>query len=144
MYGSWDAVPAAYVMAAMLNGTPMIYSSMDVENMSGKLSFFEYKTLDFSASLAQEYKAINDAFKASAEVRRGQLQDFSNGSVACFMRSIPGHNLLVAVNTTNNPQSVKAPIVMAGASATNLLDNSQITVPVTVELEPYAYTIIME
>ena len=144
MYGSWDAVPAAYVMAAMLNGTPMIYSSMDVENMSGKLSFFEYKTLDFSASLAQEYKAINDAFKASAEVRRGQLQDFSNGSVACFMRSIPGHNLLVAVNTTNSPQSVKAPIEKAGASATNLLDNSQITVPVTVELEPYAYTIIME
>lgn len=38
MYGAPDGVPAAYVLVSMLNGTPMIYSSMDVEGLSGKLS----------------------------------------------------------------------------------------------------------
>ncbi|MDE6008522.1 MAG: alpha-glucosidase C-terminal domain-containing protein [Muribaculaceae bacterium] len=144
MYGKWDAVPAAYVLASMLNGTPMIYSSMDVENMSGKLSFFDYRTLSFSSALSEKYAAINNAFKTSAEVRRGELQDFSNSSVACFMRSIPDHNLLVAVNTTDSPQTVKTPIVMAGASATDVLNNTQITLPVSLDLEPYSYTIIMQ
>lgn len=143
MFGAPDGVPAAYVLASMLNGTPMIYSSMDVEGLSGKLSFFNYMTLDFSTSLSDEYKAINAAFKASAEVRRGELRDFSNSSVVCFTRAIPGHNLLVAVNTTGSEKSVKSPISLAGSTMTGLIDGKQVTVPVEISLEPYSYTILM-
>lgn len=141
MFGAPEGVPAAYVLASMLNGTPMIYSSMDVEGLSGKLSFFNYMTLDFSTSLSDEYKAINAAFKASAEVRRGELRDFSNSSVVCFTRAIPGHNLLVAVNTTGSEKSVKSPISLAGSTMTGLIDGKQVTVPVEISLEPYSYTI---
>lgn len=143
MFGAREGVPAAYVLASMLNGTPMIYSSMDVEGLSGKLSFFNYMTLDFSTSLSDEYKAINAAFKASAEVRRGELRDFSNSSVVCFTRAIPGHNLLVAVNTTGSEKSVKSPISLAGSAMTGLIDGKQVTVPVEISLEPYSYTILM-
>lgn len=143
MFGAPEGVPAAYVLASMLNGTPMIYSSMDVEGLSGKLSFFNYMTLDFSTSLSDEYKAINAAFKASAEVRRGELRDFSNSSVVCFTRAIPGHNLLVAVNTTGSEKSVKSPISLAGSAMTGLIDGKQVTVPVEISLEPYSYTILM-
>lgn len=143
MFGAPKGVPAAYVLASMLNGTPMIYSSMDVEGLSGKLSFFNYMTLDFSTSISDEYKAINAAFKASAEVRRGELRDFSNSSVVCFTRAIPGHNLLVAVNTTGSEKSVKSPISLAGSTMTGLIDGKQVTVPVEISLEPYSYTILM-
>lgn len=143
MFGAPEGVPAAYVLASMLNGIPMIYSSMDVEGLSGKLSFFNYMTLDFSTSLSDEYKAINAAFKASAEVRRGELRDFSNSSVVCFTRAIPGHNLLVAVNTTGSEKSVKSPISLAGSTMTGLIDGKQVTVPVEISLEPYSYTILM-
>ena len=143
MYGSPEGVPAAYVLASMLNGTPMIYSSMDVEGLSGKLSFFDYRTLDFSTALSKQYAAINAAFKASAEVRRGELTDFSNNSVVCFTRAIPGHNLLVAVNTTKNEQTVKAPIVLGGANMTDLITGASVTVPVEITLNPYGYTILM-
>lgn len=143
MFGAPEGVPAAYVLASMLNGTPMIYSSMDVEGLSGKLSFFNYMTLDFSTSLSDEYKAINAAFKASAEVRRGELRDFSNSSVVCFTRAIQGHNLLVAVNPTGSEKSVKSPISLAGSTMTGLIDGKQVTVPVEISLEPYSYTILM-
>lgn len=143
MFGAPEGVPAAYVLASMLNGTPMIYSSMDVEGLSGKLSFFNYMTLDFSTSISDEYKAINAAFKVSAEVRRGELRDFSNSSVVCFTRAIPGHNLLVAVNTSGSEKSVKSPISLAGSTMTGLIDGKQVTVPVEISLEPYSYTILM-
>ena len=143
MYGTPEGVPAAYVLASMLNGTPMIYSSMDVEGLSGKLSFFDYRTMDFSTALSDEYKLINAAFKASAEVRRGELLDYSNSAVVCFTRAIPGHNLLVAVNTTGSVQTVKTPIVLAGATMTNLINGNSVAAPVVIELEPYAYTILM-
>lgn len=143
MYGSPEGVPAAYVLASMLNGTPMIYSSMDVEGLSGKLSFFNYMKLDFSTALSDTYKAINAAFINTAEVRRGQLGDFSNSSVVCFTRAIPEHNLMVAVNTTSAPQNVKTPITLAGTTMTDQLTGASVTVPVVLELEPYAYTILM-
>ena len=143
MYGSSEGVPAAYVVASMLNGTPMIYSSMDAEGLSGELSFFNYRTLDFSTSLSDEYAAINEAFKASAEVRRGELTDYSNSSVVCFTRSIPGQTLLVAVNTTGDNQKVRTPIVLAGSTMKNILDGSSVDIPYEIEIGPYAYTIMM-
>ena len=143
MYGSSEGVPAAYVVASMLNGTPMIYSSMDAEGLSGELSFFNYRTLDFSTALSDEYAAINEAFKASAEVRRGELTDYSNSSVVCFTRSIPGQTLLVAVNTTGNTQKVRTPIVLAGSTMKNILDGSSVDIPYEIEIGPYAYTIMM-
>ena len=143
MFGTPEGVRAAYVVASMLNGTPMIYSSMDVEGLSGKLSFFDYRALDFSTALSDDYKVINSAFKSSAEVRRGQLQDFSNSSVVCFTRSIPGHSLLVAVNTTGSVQTIKTPITLAGSVMNDVINNKDVTVPVTIDLEPYGYNIIM-
>lgn len=141
MFGTSEGVKAAYVLASMFNGTPMIYSSMDVEGMTGKLSFFDYKSLDFSTTLSDEYKAINIAFKESAELRRGELRDYSKSSVVCFTRSIPGHKLLVAVNISGETQTVKAPIELAGSTMTDMLTGSESEVPVVIELEPYGYTI---
>lgn len=143
LFGSPEAVPAAYVLASMLNGTPMIYSSMDVKGLSGKLSFFNYAPLDFSAELTEVYAKINNAFRNSAEVRRGELRDYSVSSAVCFTRSIPGHSLLVAVNTSGDTQTVRIPISLAGANMTDLIEGSTKSVPVTVELQPYSYTILM-
>ena len=143
MYGSYDALPAAYVCAAMLNGTPLVYSSMDVEGLSGKLSFFDYKSFTYSDKLTATYKAINNAFKQSEEVRRGQLTDFSTSDVVCFMRATPGHYLLVAVNTTANEQTVKTPITLAGSTMTDLIGGGEVSVAYTLTLPAYGYTILM-
>lgn len=143
MFGNSAALPAAYVCASMLNGTPLVYSSMDVEGLRGKLSFFNYQPMTFSDELTARYKAINAAFKKSEEVRRGELTDFSNSNVVCFMRSTPGHYLLVAVNTTSSLQTVRTPITLAGSTMSDLIDGGETTLSYTMQLEPYAYTILM-
>ena len=144
MFGSADALPAAYVCASMLNGTPMIYSAMDVEGISGKMSFFDYKTLTFSEALSGKYAAINKAFKKSAEIRRGELQDYSTSTAVCFVRAIPGHNLVVAVNPSSKAQSVRMPIYFAGQTMEDAIEGTSVTVPSYVELAPYSYVIYMD
>lgn len=142
-FGSIDALPAAYVCAAMLNGTPLIYSSMDAEGLKGSQSFFNYTKLTFSEKLTPVYKAINNAFKLSAEVRRGQLGNFSNGSVLAFTRSIPGKTLLVIVNCSGKEQSFVSPIVLRATTMNDLINGSSMRVPLTFELSPYSYYILM-
>lgn len=142
LFGNIEGIPAAYVLASMLNGTPMIYSAMDAEGLSGKISFFDYRELSFSSSLTATYKAINSAFKESAELRRGELRDFSDSSTVCFTRSIPGHTLLVMVNPTAEHRSVRTPISLANSKMTSLLDGTEQMVPITVSLQPYGYAIL--
>lgn len=140
-FGSVDAIPAAYVCASMLNGTPMIYSGMDATGISGELSFFNYRTLDFSTELSNEYKAINDVFVKTAEVRRGEINDYSTASGLCFSYSIPGKTLLVMVNPTGDSKAIRVPISLANTTMTDLIKGGDIALGLTYELGAYGYAI---
>lgn len=142
-FGSREGTPGAYVLTAMLGGTPMIYHSMLTDNLSGTLSFFGYRELERSAALAAAYKAINGAFKASADVRRGTLKTYPDNKVAIFTRSIPGRTLLVMVNTSREECTVKTPISLAGEKMTDLLTGAEITPDASLTLAPYGYLIYM-
>ncbi len=142
-FGAPAGTVGAYVLSAMLHGTPMIYSSMDVENLSGTLSFFNYRKLERSADLAARYTAINSAYKASAQVRRGTLKTYADSKVAAFTRSIPGQTLLVMVNTSGEERTVKTPIALAGSSMTDLLTGAAVTPDASLTLPPYGYIIYM-
>lgn len=142
-FGSPEGTIGAYVLAAMLHGTPMIYSSMDVDDLSGTLSFFNYRTLTRSASRAAAFKAINKAFRQSAQVRRGSLKTYADNKVAVFTRSIPGHTLLVMVNTSADEQTVKTPITLAGGKMTDLLSGAEVTPDYALTIPAYGYIIYM-
>ena len=141
MYGSLDAIPAAYVCAAMLNGTPMLYSSMDATGLSGTQSFFNYTKLTFSSELTPVYAAINKAFVESAEIRRGELSNFSTNNAVVFTMEIPEHTLLVMVNTTNSEETLSVPIQLANTQMNDLLNGSTVDLGITVTLDGYGYCI---
>ena len=138
-FGSADGVKAAYALAAMLGGTPMIYSGMDADNVKGKLSFFNYSPLTFSSTLTADYSAIDAAYKETADVRGGTFADFSNGDVAGFTYKANGNTLLVVVNTANSAKSYRTPIQLSGEMMEDLLSGSEDTLPVSLDLEPYGY-----
>ncbi|MDE7393286.1 MAG: hypothetical protein K2M80_02275, partial [Muribaculaceae bacterium] len=115
---------------------------MDVDGISGKLSFFDYKTLTFSTELTDKYAAINKAFKASAELRRGQLTNLSTSSAICFVKAVGDRSLLVMVNPSNKDLTVRTPIVLAGTAMNDLINGGTVNMGVTVDLPPYGYTIL--
>ena len=141
-FGSINALPAAYVCAAMLNGTPLIYSGMDATGLSGKQSFFNYKTLTFSDALTPVYAAINEAFKSTMDVRKGALANYSSSKVVCFTRTTEDETLLVIVNTASSSQSFTIPALLQNQSMTDLITNDMISLSEKVELDPYQYLIL--
>lgn len=142
-YGSIDALPAAYVCTAFLNGTPLIYSGMDASGLTGTQSFFNYKTITFNPELTPVYKAINDAFKATANVRAGALTDFSSGSICAFTWTNGTKNLLVAVNCSGNAQEYVTPMTLRYTSMKDLINGEVSELPVSVNLPAYGYVIYM-
>lgn len=142
-YGSLNALPAAYVCTAMLNGTPLIYSGMDAEGLTGKQSFFNYKTITFNKELTPIYKAINDAFKATASVRKGKLTDYSTGSLSAFTWTNGSKSVLVVVNCSKNEQEYVTPMSLRYTSMTDLINGGSSEVPVSITLPAYGYAIYM-
>lgn len=141
-YGSVNAIPSAYVCAAMLNGTPLIYSSMDAVGLTGTQSFFNYTNLTFSDALTPVYRSINDAFKATAEVRRGYLRNFSSSTTMAFTRSTASQSLYVIVNTTGANTSAITPITLRGSSMEDLINGGSVEIPLEFQLAPYEYKIL--
>lgn len=142
-YGSLNALPAAYVLTGLLNGTPLIYSGMDAKGLTGTQSFFNYKTITFNEELTPVYKAINDAYRATANVRAGDLTDFSTGSISAFTWTNGNKNVLVVVNCSGNTQEFVTPISLRYTTMTELIKGSSTEIPVTINLDAFGYAIFM-
>ena len=142
-YGSLDALPAAYVCASMLNGTPLIYSGMDAKGLTGTQSFFNYKTITFNDDLTPVYKAINNAFKESAEVRGGNLTNYSNTNVIAWSWSLNEKKLLIVVNPSNKDVTIATPMAVTGLNMTDLINGGTSMLGSTMKMGAYDYYILM-
>ncbi|MCH5235112.1 MAG: hypothetical protein J1E16_07440 [Muribaculaceae bacterium] len=142
-YGALDALPAAYVLTGMLNGTPLIYSGMDAEGLKGTQSFFNYKTISFNEVLTPVYKAINDAYKATKDVRAGSLTDYSSGAISAFTWTNGSKNVLVVVNCSGSEQQYVTPMSLRYTKMTDLINGASSEIPVTINLGAYGYAIYM-
>lgn len=142
-YGGEQGALAAFVLASMIDGIPLIYSSQEI-GYSKAVSFFNYNVMDWNSNptYLEQYKAIIAAYKASADVRGGKFTSYQTGKVATFYRKANNNGLLVMVNTSNETVTAKVPITYAGTQMHNLITNEEITTPVAFTLEPYQYQIL--
>lgn len=141
LYGSIDAIEPAYVLTTMLDGVPLLYSSMETVLGGGSLSFFDYIPLVWNSDREAVYAQINEVYASTAEVRGGELRTYSTGDVATFARFTPDHTLLVMVNTSGNAASAKVPISLAGTQMQDMLGGTTATMPVSIDLAGYGYAI---
>ena len=133
---------AAFVIASMMGGTPLIYSSQEIAYPQS-LSFFDYRLMDWDSNPAylSEYKQLMKIYQSSASLREGNLKTYGTGKVASFYRANGEKRLFVVVNTADELLTIKTPIERAGERMKNLLNNEEITLPATLTLEAYQYYI---
>ena len=143
-FGSIEALPAAYVCASMLNGTPMIYSGMDATGLTGKHNILKYDQLTFSSTLTPVYNAINEAFKTTTELRSGTLTNYSSNKIVCFTRTTTTNTLLVAVNVTSGNESISTPAAVQGTTMTDLLNGGTLEMEESISLGAYEYMILIK
>jgi glycosidase len=140
LYGSEEAAEAAYVIALMLDGTPMIYSSQIID-YTGTVSFFDYSTKAVNADKVARLQALASAYKSTQALRCGQLETYQSGNAMMFSRAIGSHRVLTIVNISSKEVTVKTPISMAGQTVTNSLTSTTEQLPVAVTLPAYGYAI---
>lgn len=141
-YGGKRGAMSAFVLATMLEGVPLIYSSQEAAYPQA-LNFFNYQPIDLKADEAfrQEMTQVIAAYKATKKVRGGELKTYSTGQVASFYRQAGEHGILVMVNVTSENQQVKVPMEHAGTEMTQLITGERTTLPVSLTLSPYQYVI---
>ncbi len=140
LYGSSDAVGAATVLTMMLGGVPMVYTGCELD-YSGTLNFFTYGTQTFNAARHEELAKICNAYLLTASARAGVLTTYQADKVAIFSKTNGSRSVLVLVNTTAKAVSVKTPMAFYGATMTEAVTGASGTLPVVVNLEPYAYAV---
>lgn len=142
VYKSERGAMAAFVIASMMGGTPLIYSSQEIAYPQS-LSFFDYRLMDWDSNPAylSEYKQLMKIYQSSASLREGDLKTYGTGKVASFYRANEEKGLFVVVNTADELLTIKTPIERAGERMKNLLNNEEITLPATLTLEAYQYYI---
>ena len=143
-YGGEDAALAAFVIASMLPGVPMVYSSQEIAYPNA-LSFFNYNLMEWDSEpeYRAAYRKILAAYKETAQLRSGTLKSYSMTDAMSFCyQSADGGILLVIVSLSDEAKSVKTPMERVGDTLTDLIGGSTVTLGSVLDLEPYEYLIL--
>ncbi len=143
LYGGERGAMAAFVMATMLEGCPLIYSSQEI-GYSKSLSFFNNNVMkwDSNKSYTDEYIKVMAAFNSTRDVRVKDPVFANTGNIAkmTYKNSV-GDVLVVMVNTKNEAATVKVPLDIVGKKVTDLMTGSTVTPETSIDMEPYQYLI---
>jgi glycosidase len=151
---AWDATPmvlfngergamAASVAAVFIGGVPMIYGSQEV-GTTENVPFFSNSPIDWTQNpeMLQEYKDIMKAYTALGHLKTGELSNYSTYDVLCFRRSVLPGEYLVIENLRNNSITYIVPAALANTTWIDMMNGTNYTLPVSLELSPYQYLIL--
>jgi hypothetical protein len=150
---AWDATPivlfggeqgslSAFVLAATLGGSPLLYSTQEI-GVASTVPFFTPTAINWNMNPAflAEYEKIMSIYNASEVLKKGRLQTFDATDVACFYRLYQTHGALAAVNVRNQAVTFNVPAQFVGQSFTDAFDHTTLTLPATITMDPYQYYI---
>ena len=131
---------AAFVITSTLGGMPMIYSTQEI-GREEKVPFFSCTTIDCNSNpdITNEYKNIMKAYTSSDVFKRGTVESYPElTDVVCFTKTKDNKTAMVVANVRDNNVTFSVPEALQ-SDWKNMMDNSTVTLPETVEMIPYQY-----
>lgn len=141
-FGGERGAMSAFVIATMLDGIPLVYSSQEAAYAKA-LNFFNYEVVDVKANAAycKEMTDVLAAYKNTKDVRGGELKLYATGKIVSFYRKAGSHGMFVMVNPTAEAVQIKIPIEQAGSTMQDMMTGKSATLSSAVTLQPYQYLI---
>lgn len=143
LFGGEQGSLGAFIIAADMKGTPMIYCGQEV-GCPVRLDYLSTKTAIYwskNAELTEKYRKIL-AFRSGSEaLKQGALDSFSTSDVCAFTKTYGKEQDLVLVNTRSAGETVKLPAKLAGTKWKNADDGSAFKAKGPVTLKPYEYEV---
>lgn len=143
IYNGKQGAIAAFVMAAYMDGIPMIYDSQEV-GYPGPINFFTDVPVDYTANpgIVAVYKQIL-AFRAAHEaVKTGALTQYNDASVIAFEKKSGTDDVLILVNATNSAVTYNLPSGLQNTTWVNGLTKASVTLPAQMSFSAYQYIVL--
>lgn len=134
---------AAFVLAAYMDGVPLIYSSQEV-GYPNAINFFTNVPVDYTANpdMVAEYKKIIAFRQAHEAVKTGTLTAYNDNDIVSFEKKTASDDVLVLVNSKNSSISYSVPAALQGTTWTNGFTKINTTFNTQVTLQPYQYLVL--
>ncbi|WP_240663165.1 alpha-amylase family glycosyl hydrolase [Mucilaginibacter limnophilus] len=134
---------AAFVLAAYMNGVPLIYNGQEVGSPK-KIDFFKKDPIDWSTNpdMTAEYKNILALRKSSEAIKTGVLTTFPNTNIIAFSKKAGNEEVFIAVNAKNSVVTYDIPAGLQNTTWKHGFNNADVTLGTTKTLQPYEYIIL--
>jgi len=143
LLGGKDGSIAAFIIAAYMKGSPMIYNGQEVA-CPVKLNYFNNSTIinwNINADVTATYKKIIAYRNSSDALKQGDLVSYSSGDVCVFTKIYNGKKVLVAVNLRNAVINYTTPSPLVNTAWKNAFGTANFTLSNQISLQPYQYLI---
>ena len=142
-YNGKQGALSAFVLAAYMNGVPLIYDSQEV-GYPNAISIFSNVPVDYTANpdMVAAYKQIL-AFRAAHEaVKTGALTQYNDSNIIAFEKTLGSDDVLVLVNARNTAQTFNIPAGLQNSTWTNGLTNASVTLGTQYNFAAYGYLVL--
>lgn len=143
VYNGKQGALSAFVLAAYMDGIPMIYDSQEV-GYPNAISFFTDVPVDYTANpdMVAAYKKIL-AFRAAHEaVKTGALTQYPDTNVVAFEKTSGTDDVLILVNPTGNPVNFTIPAVLQNSIWKDGMSGATVTLGTQLSFSGYQYLIL--
>lgn len=143
IYNGKQGSLAAFVLAAYVNGVPLLYNGQEVGNLK-KINIFNNDPIDWNTNpdMVAEYKRII-AFRSNHEaIKTGALTIYNNSDVIAFEKKSGTDDVLILVNARNNATNYSVPAALQNITWIDNSTDKSITLPQQLNLAPYGYLIL--
>lgn len=134
---------AAFVVAAYMRATPMIYNGQEVGYAERVPFMRERKPIVWTPNpaLTQEYKRLIRFRNGSNALRNGELASYSSDDVCAFTKTAGKEHVLVLANLRNAPVNYAVPAAVGGTGWRNAFDGQPAPLD-HLTLQPFQYLIL--
>ncbi|SDS59869.1 Alpha amylase, catalytic domain [Mucilaginibacter mallensis] len=142
-YNGKQGALAAFVLAAYMNGVPLIYDSQEV-GYPNPISIFTNVPVDYTANpdMVTAYKQILAFRTAHEAVKTGALTQYNDANIIAFEKTSGTDDVLILVNAKNSAQTFNIPAGLQNTTWTNGLTNASVTLSTQYSFAAYGYLVL--
>lgn len=144
LFGGEQGSMVAFIIAAYMKGTPMIYNGQEIA-YPNRLSF-PFTSLDIDWSLNQdvfaEYKKVIAFRNGSDAIKRGTLKSYSNKDICAFAKTKYNETVLVIANVRTSNVSYPLPSSLVNSSWQDAFTGSVVNLGTQLEVSPLSYLVL--
>jgi glycosidase len=142
-YNGQQGALSAFVMAAYMDGVPLIYDSQEV-GYANPISIFTNVPVNYNSNTAMvaAFKQII-AFRVAHEaIKTGTLTQYNDPNIISFEKVSGTDDCLIMVNATNTNATYTIPSNLQNSAWVNGIGGGAVTLGTTMSFTPYQYVIL--